>query len=46
MSLDFSAVFRKDSAGGFVAFVDELPGANTEGETMLGAEFVRERLTA
>ena len=72
MSLDLTAVFRKDPEGGYVAFVEELPGANTQGETieeardnlreavalvlqanraiaeqsLLGAEFVRERLTA
>ena len=72
MSLDLTAVFRKDAEGGYVAFVEELPGANTQGETidearinlreavalvleanhmraeesLLGAEFVRERMTA
>lgn len=34
MSLELTAVFRKDAAGGYVAFVEELPGANTQGETM------------
>ena len=72
MSLDLTAIFRKDAEGGYVAFVEELPGANTQGETideartnlreavalvleanhmlaeesLLGAEFVRERMTA
>ena len=72
MSLDLTAVFRKDPQGGYVAFVEELPGANTQGETideardnlreavalvleanralaeqsLVGADFVRERLTA
>ena len=72
MSLDLTAVFRKDAEGGYVAFVEELPGATTQGETideartnlreavalvleanhmlaeesLLGAEFVRERMTA
>ena len=72
MSLDLTAVFRKDAEGGYVAFVEELPGANTQGETideardnlreavalvleanralseqsLVGADFVRERLTA
>jgi len=72
MSLDLTAVFRKDPEGGYVAFVEELPGANTQGETidearenlreavalvleanralaeqsLVGADFVRERLTA
>lgn len=41
MSLDFTAVFRKDPDGGYVAFVEELPGANTQGETM---EEARENL--
>ena len=34
MSLDLTAVFRKDPEGGYVAFVEELPGANTQGETL------------
>ena len=34
MSLELTAVFRKDPDGGFVAFVEELPGANTQGETL------------
>ena len=34
MSLELTAVFRKDPEGGFVAFVEELPGANTQGETL------------
>ena len=72
MSLDLTAVFRKDPEGGYVAFVEELRGANTQGETieeardnlreavalvleanralaeqsLVGADFVRERLTA
>ena len=32
--MELTAVFRKDDAGGFVAFVQELPGANTQGETL------------
>jgi predicted RNase H-like HicB family nuclease len=27
-------VFRKAPEGGYVAFVEELPGANTQGETL------------
>ena len=72
MSLDLTAIFRKDPEGGYVAFVEELPGANTQGETieearvnlreavalvleanrtlaeqsLIGSDFVRERLTA
>ena len=34
MSLDLTAVFRKDPEGGYVAFVEELRGANTQGETI------------
>ena len=34
MSIELTAVFRKDPEGGFVAFVEELPGANTQGETL------------
>ena len=33
MSLQFTAVFRKIPAG-YVAFVEELPGANTQGATL------------
>jgi predicted RNase H-like HicB family nuclease len=34
MALELTAVFRKDSEGGYVAFVEELPGANTQGDTL------------
>ena len=34
MSIELTAVFRKDPEGGFVAFVEELPGANTQGQTL------------
>lgn len=34
MSIELTAVYRKDPEGGFVAFVEELPGANTQGETL------------
>ena len=33
MQLEFTAVFRK-VAEGYVGFVEELPGANTQGETL------------
>ena len=33
MQLEFTAVFRK-VAEGYVAFVEELPGANTQGATL------------
>lgn len=34
MSLAFTAVFKEVPEGGYVAFVEELPGANTQGETL------------
>ena len=34
MQLDFTAVFRKDAAGGYAAYVEEFPGANSQGETL------------
>lgn len=34
MQLEFTAVFREAPEGGYVAFVEELPGANTQGETL------------
>ena len=34
MSLELTAVFRADPDGGYVVFVEELPGANTQGETL------------
>ena len=40
-AMELTAVFRKDDAGGFVAFVEALPGANTQGETL---EEARENL--
>ena len=33
MQFQFTAVFRKVSEG-YIAFVEELPGANTQGETL------------
>ena len=33
MQLEFTAVFRK-VADGYIAFVEELPGANTQGATL------------
>jgi predicted RNase H-like HicB family nuclease len=41
MALELTAVFRKAPEGGYVAFVEELPGANTQGETL---EEARENL--
>ncbi len=34
MRLEFTAVFREAPEGGYIAFVEELPGANTQGETL------------
>ena len=34
MQLEFTAVFRRAPEGGYVGFVEELPGANTQGETL------------
>ena len=41
MAHTFTAVYQKAEEGGYVGFVEELPGANTQGETM---EEVRENL--
>ena len=30
----FTAVFQEADEGGYIAFVEELPGANTQGETL------------
>jgi len=32
--LELTAVFKPGDEGGYVAFVEELPGANTQGETL------------
>jgi predicted RNase H-like HicB family nuclease len=37
MQFEFTAVFREAPEGGYVAFVEELPGANTQGETLEAA---------
>lgn len=34
MQMEFTAVFKEAPEGGYVAFVEELPGANTQGETL------------
>lgn len=34
MQLELAAVFRIAPEGGFLAFVEELPGANAQGETL------------
>jgi predicted RNase H-like HicB family nuclease len=34
MALELTAVFREAPEGGYIAFVEELPGANTQGDTL------------
>lgn len=34
MTRTFTAVYQAADEGGFIAFVEELPGANTQGETL------------
>jgi predicted RNase H-like HicB family nuclease len=41
MAFEFTAVYKQAPEGGYVAFVEELPGANTQGETL---EEARENL--
>jgi predicted RNase H-like HicB family nuclease len=46
MAFEFTAVFKQAPEGGYVAFVEELPGANTQGETLDEArENLREAVT-
>ena len=46
MAFEFTAVFKQAPEGGYVAFVEELPGANTQGETLEEArENLREAVT-
>jgi predicted RNase H-like HicB family nuclease len=33
-NMKLTAVFQKAPEGGYIAFVEELPGANTQGETL------------
>ena len=37
MPFEFTAVYQPAAEGGYVAFVPELPGANTQGETLAEA---------
>jgi predicted RNase H-like HicB family nuclease len=39
--IKFTAIYEKAEEGGYIGYVAELPGANTQGETM---EEVRENL--
>ena len=41
MARELTAVFQPASGGGYIAFVEDLPGANTQGETL---EEARENL--
>jgi predicted RNase H-like HicB family nuclease len=41
MTRTFTAVYQVADEGGYIAFVEELPGANTQGETL---EEARENL--
>jgi predicted RNase H-like HicB family nuclease len=34
MHLELTAIFKPAAEGGYIAFVEELPGANTQGETL------------
>ena len=46
MPFDFTAIYKEAPEGGYVAFVEELPGANTQGETLEEArENLREAVT-
>lgn len=37
MPIEFTAIYREAPEGGYIAFVEELPGANTQGETLAEA---------
>jgi len=41
MTYALTAVYQKAEEGGYIGFIEELPGANTQGETL---EEVRENL--
>ncbi|HWF45066.1 MAG TPA: type II toxin-antitoxin system HicB family antitoxin [Candidatus Kapabacteria bacterium] len=32
--MELTAIYQKAPEGGYIAFVEELPGANTQGETL------------
>jgi predicted RNase H-like HicB family nuclease len=34
MQFEFTAVFKESPEGNYIAFVEELPGANTQGATL------------
>lgn len=43
MPLALTAVFKEVPEGGYVAFVEELPGANTQGDTLRKREAISAR---
>lgn len=46
MPFEFTAIYKEAPEGGYIAFVEELPGANTQGETLEEArENLREAVT-
>jgi len=45
MELAFTAVFKKIPEG-YIAFVEELPGANTQGATLMRVSYVRHHFEA
>jgi len=36
--LNLTAVFEKAEEGGYIAYIEEIPGVNTQGETILEAK--------
>ena len=34
MQIELTAIYKEAPEGGYVAFVEELPGANTQGDTL------------
>ncbi len=41
--MEFTAVFREVPEGGYIAFVEELPGANTQAATLdLARQYLKE----
>ena len=37
MQIEFTAIYQEAPEGGYIAFIEELPGANTQGETLAEA---------
>ena len=38
IKLNLTAVFEKAEEGGYIAYIEEIPGVNTQGETILEAK--------